>query len=255
MTLSEERLREMPDSILKLVEGCLAAYAAPEGYADGDGTIPEPNQGELARDVLQRFRSALSLRSDAHTSGEVKALEWAHEDSVDYSYCILGWYKISGGRPDGQYWVEGPRSGWFSATVDEAKAAAQADFETRIRSALSLGQPIQGEAVAYLHKPTGNVFSAKDHAILLPKWQRQFAADMTADEIAADFTPLFASPQPPTTAGVREITDEMVERATIEYLSHKGERPHRVTRGGWELWEGSTDAMRAALAAAKGARE
>lgn len=51
------------------------------------------------------------------------------------------------------------------------------------------------------------------------------------------------------------ITDEMVKRAATEYLSHKGERPYRVTRRGAELWEDHAPAIRAALEAALSAAE
>lgn len=40
-----------------------------------------------------------------------------------------------------------------------------------------------------------------------------------------------------------------LKEATIEYLSHRGERPHRVLRGGYELWETHLKAMKSALAA------
>jgi hypothetical protein len=121
-----------------------------------------------------------------------------------------------------------------------------------------LGHPIQ-QPVAYLHKPTGNVFSAKDHAILVPKWQRQFAADMTAEEIAADFTPLFAS-HPPTPAGVREITDGEVE-TMARIVFPDAWRPRPASAG--QFFESNLQGeqqrakakMRAALAAAKGAGE
>lgn len=43
------------------------------------------------------------------------------------------------------------------------------------------------------------------------------------------------------------ITDAMIRDATMEYLSHRGERPNRVLRGGYELWETHADAMRAAI--------
>lgn len=46
------------------------------------------------------------------------------------------------------------------------------------------------------------------------------------------------------------VTDALVKRAATEYLSHKGERPYRVTRRGAELWEDYAPAIRAALEAA-----
>jgi hypothetical protein len=51
------------------------------------------------------------------------------------------------------------------------------------------------------------------------------------------------------------VTNEMVKRAATEYLSHKGERPYRVTRRGAELWEDHAPALRAALEAALTAAE
>jgi len=46
-----------------------------------------------------------------------------------------------------------------------------------------------------------------------------------------------------------EITEAM-ERATKEYLQHRGENPYRVLRGGSELWETHIPAMTAAFTAA-----
>lgn len=51
-----------------------------------------------------------------------------------------------------------------------------------------------------------------------------------------------------------EVSDEQAKRAAIEFLSHKGEKPYRVTRRGAELWEDYVPAMRAALTAALAAR-
>jgi quinol monooxygenase YgiN len=251
MTPSEERLR---DHGLEITDARLASLIAGLNTWTSAGRSHQP---EIDMDLccalmeLQRLRG-LSLRSDAHTSGEVKDDALA---ATKKAYDIIN----SGGPP-------------YSARECQASYAlstALAAFD-----ALSLGHPIQGEAVGYLHKPTGNVFSAKDHAILLPKWQRQFAADMTADEIAADFTPLFASPQPPTPAGVREITEEVEEfrrefarwdegftskpRCYIVYRKNDAgefdivsEHEDRATM------EAALDSarIRAALAAAKGAGE
>jgi hypothetical protein len=46
------------------------------------------------------------------------------------------------------------------------------------------------------------------------------------------------------------VTDAIVKRAAWEYLSHKGERPERIKRSGYELWEEHAPAIRAALEAA-----
>jgi hypothetical protein len=47
-----------------------------------------------------------------------------------------------------------------------------------------------------------------------------------------------------------QVTDAMVRAAAWEFLSHKGERPFRITRRGAERWEDDAPAMRAALTAA-----
>lgn len=47
-----------------------------------------------------------------------------------------------------------------------------------------------------------------------------------------------------------KITDEMVKKAAVEFLSYRGERPFRVTRRGAELWEDYAEAMRFSLTAA-----
>ena len=47
-----------------------------------------------------------------------------------------------------------------------------------------------------------------------------------------------------------EITDAFIKDATTEYLSHRGEQPYRILRGGQQLWETHAPAIRAALACA-----
>jgi hypothetical protein len=46
-----------------------------------------------------------------------------------------------------------------------------------------------------------------------------------------------------------KLDEQAVEAAAKEFLSHKGERPWRVTRRGAELWEDYAPAMSAAIAA------
>lgn len=73
----------------------------------------------------------------------VKPLEWKHEDSADFALSILGTYFITSGRPDGRYRLATAYSnGALFDSVDEAKAAAQADYERRILSAIA---PAGGE--------------------------------------------------------------------------------------------------------------
>ena len=95
------------------------------------------------------------------------------------------------------------------------------------------------EVKAYLHKPTGNVFSAKDHAILLPKWQRQFAADMTAAEIAADFAPLYTHPSSPVSA---EVTEPFQARVAQAHVALFHDDPTDVAERRDRFYEEATEA-------------
>lgn len=70
----------------------------------------------------------------------------------------------------------------------------------------------EGNALAWLHRPTGNVFKDGECQKLIEIWQRQFK-DIPADEISADFIPLYAASL--SQARVR-VTDEMVERFAAE---------------------------------------
>ncbi len=172
---------------------------------------------------------------------------------------------------EGTVWLDYPvREKASFPSVEAAKAAAQQDFETRIRSALSLGHPIQGKAKepsaafqdaeesicdcgaagsgmghasfcawpASEWKRWGDAYEALSlgHPIQgeavawsyeylkgydgdIPIWgQTQLGlADprpILGDDVR-NVKPLFASPQPPTPAGVREITEEIEAAAWI----------------------------------------
>lgn len=67
---------------------------------------------------------------------KVKALEWQHEDDGEYiAQSETGWYHI--GRPASFWNLTIPSGGVPSfETLEAAKAAAQADYERRILSAL-----------------------------------------------------------------------------------------------------------------------
>ncbi|MFD1945030.1 Lar family restriction alleviation protein [Paradevosia shaoguanensis] len=74
---------------------------------------------------------------------------------------------------------------------DGDQRAAAEDARTALTAALSRAEG--QEPVAYLHKPTGNVFKAAEFRPLLTAWQRQFADTHAAEEIEADFLPLYRS--------------------------------------------------------------
>ena len=79
-----------------------------------------------------------SLRKGAEVA--VKPLEWRH----DNAHSIIGryWITYTGGKIG--LHLDQRKIGKF-ADPDEAKAAAQSDFETRIRSALVSGSREDGE--------------------------------------------------------------------------------------------------------------
>ena len=77
----------------------------------------------------------------------VRGLEWHLESSRRQrgywrAYSEVGTYDINE-HPDGAYGVSGRVVVWPLGTLDEAKAAAQADYERRIMSAL---EPVEAEA-------------------------------------------------------------------------------------------------------------
>jgi Lar family restriction alleviation protein len=82
-------------------------------------------------------------------------------------------------------------------------------------------------------------------------WKVNYNGEATVHDKVDDAWPIPLYLTPPV--GPQEavaVTDEMVRKASNEYLMHKGERPWRVLRGGQELWETCALAMRAALVAA-----
>lgn len=95
---------------------------------------------------------------------------------------------------------------------------------------------------------------AQEFARLVGEYQDDDAGDATKEEawnMIADFAvenakAIVAALSHPGGAA----TEAMVEAAAREFLMHKGERPWRVLRGGYELWEANAPAMRAALIAA-----
>lgn len=62
-----------------------------------------------------------------------------------------------------------------------------------------------------------------------------------------DFDPSGAHPMTAQTQTPESIAEQRAKDAAIEYLSHRGENPYRILRGGQALWETHLPAMRAAL--------
>lgn len=90
-----------------------------------------------ARSVNKRLQAAASVPPDSGVA--VKALEW----KGDHAPAVFNIeYQIIDNGNGFLVWINDDADGWqsdcdLSATKDEAKAAAQADYEARIRSALT----------------------------------------------------------------------------------------------------------------------
>jgi len=87
-----------------------------------------------ARAVISKHIAA-ALAADAKGAGPVavKPLEWNGPDCDGEHWASREKYVVLASNEDG-YWLSGV--GGFFPTVEAAKAAAQADFEQRIRSAI-----------------------------------------------------------------------------------------------------------------------
>ncbi len=85
----------------------------------------------------------------------IKPLEWAESNEGYakgqwFANSIFGEYCTYIHIPSGRAWLQGPQLREFFDTIAVAKAAAQADYEQRIRSALS---PAQSLAVSDITPP------------------------------------------------------------------------------------------------------
>jgi hypothetical protein len=158
---------------------------------------------------------------------EVKGMEWS-----------TGWGSIKAETPIGHYFIDDNRDGGFKVRLEDtwsswasnseaAKAAAQADYERRIRSCLSVepaGVEPVGEAGAMPGSNGGFTMAAFE-----------------ASKVPVG-TKLYASPPKAVT-----ITDEMVERAAEAIVRNHSPRWEHLTEISRDLWR--KDA-RAALTAA-----
>jgi hypothetical protein len=112
--------------------------------------VAERGLPQWAQDELAKLRAALASRDVTEEPVAVKALGWSeHEQSTAAGdHCAktpFGDYEI--GLPH-LYWIVVMPNGVVSDgfdTIKEAKAAAQADYETRVLSALSRPLPLPRE--------------------------------------------------------------------------------------------------------------
>lgn len=125
-----------------------------QDWMDAGGKFPMTMQARSIDLAYQAAHALAALQAPQEVGVAVKALEWVHmKGSGELSYdakCLVGTYTA---RKYAAYLnnliVDGSQS---AITITEAKAAAQADFEARIRSALSQPEvtpaPSQDAAVA-----------------------------------------------------------------------------------------------------------
>lgn len=108
-------------------------------------------QRGLANDELR----AKLARAEASAAVKVKALEWKQRNDIPGLHSALGcdgWLRNIRRNKQGRFEYEGDPATTsynetkFFNTLDEAKAAAQADYERRIRSALTAAQEASHDA-------------------------------------------------------------------------------------------------------------
>lgn len=169
-----------PPAPHKHVRNIRPLYAAPAGlplavdavYANAEKAYGiEYHKNGIFEDALKAaLSSALSSHAPSEPYVVVNALEWSEEHRDDYAYVEaetpFGKYRI-----DWKFWkdadtrfpditaVDGSVVSYDGEGLDAAKAAAQADFEDRIRSALSA----QVQDVATPQRK--HAFSLSDHEI------------------------------------------------------------------------------------------
>lgn len=256
-------------------------------YAKRAGAIGIP--GSIVP-ILTKAGEALSRRSASNTGGvEVKALVW-EEDEPGW-WCAQPAAMIGGFgyevriTDSGNVRARRGRDDWaaFEGTLEQAKAAAQADFNQRILSAISLAA--EAEPVAYSEaetwcRLTGKALDALD---AISCWEveqddedaagqmAEFAEKATV-EIRAAY-PQVPHPSSSVSAEVT-VTDAHVEIALDEYRRRVREydadfnRLDRSDEGFWERKYGTNlhstglgerramqFAINAALASINGGRE
>ena len=155
------------------------AIAAIHWVFNADGTVGERAMAQEAIHKINdpTFMPALTAYEAAKGGGVgVKPLEWLHtgnadvgSDESDEADTPFGGYVISidpfSYSPTTAYYVDGPN--WFKgqyASAVEAKAAAQAEYDARIRSALT--SPASGErdaATASDESDVGVIQSLRDN--------------------------------------------------------------------------------------------
>lgn len=173
---------------------------------------------EDRKDWDAAFKELQYLRSKPVAGVEVKPLEWHGPDvhGEFHARSILCVYSIRANMGSLGHWLT--EVGGYHPSVDEAKAAAEADYRQRILSTLSLPaqEPVRDPALAYQEAEEaicecGAAGSGEGHSDFCPwlesPWKRWGDA-------------FDASPQPEAV-----IPEEMAERVWLAVL----DCPHTIT--------------------------
>lgn len=236
MTVSNERLAKLTPCPF-----CGSANIDPLGWASTESAGPACDEcgasvGSVKQTPEQNV-TAWNLRSSPSCGSGVKKLVWAKTWSGCSASSAVGTYSVKPRKTDDGYDVflaSGAVSIWntWASSEERGIAAAQADFDQRIKSAL---EPAEGEAAAWQRKNPGL------------GWQPVNVEDIPHYRSAGqEIRPLFTRP------ASFEITAEMGERATMTLLEKdKDPAPgvNWICDRSWHVNDVRT-LMRAALTAA-----
>lgn len=188
----EPELTEPDQRIYFWVE-CTQCHAKSTIYCGGHGATPD------------EAIAAWNRRAPAGLEPAIRKLEWIDNGNGGRVETIVGLYRIrhDGDEPDEWSWDRGGRLGGFYRSEDTARAAAQADFDARIRAALvpAVAEPLN-EPYAWLVENPEN-----GNCIL---WSRSHT-DIDRANVTypyATVTPVYAAPIP-----AAAIDDETIASA------------------------------------------
>jgi hypothetical protein len=155
-------------------------------------------------DAIEAWNRRASL-PEAPAVPVVKALEWRNgyrDENVTIVQASFGGLYQVRTRRDG-IWLDWPdrRASVQFDTLDAAKAAAQADFETRIRSAILSSPPVKAAAV------DGDICRAAA-ALLNNLWGTTYSGIRTHDENWAEFERRYP--------GVKWLHDSLASQNAVE---------------------------------------
>lgn len=128
---------------VEYVRAALAAAQPKDGIADAviswmvERDMLDGGNEYYASDVVAALND---LVSEPAAQPKVKALGWTDTGNYLDGRGVVGWYEIQKGGSAYDFSLNGRYTREVFTTIDKAKAAAQADYEARILSALDTGE-------------------------------------------------------------------------------------------------------------------